>query len=53
MKAVGYITVFVALCWAAHYLASSAANCNVGLALFFGMLIPVIMTVIAEINGDL
>ena len=42
----------LAQCWAAHYLASIAVAYNVGLALFFGMLIPIIMAAIAELNGD-
>ncbi len=52
MKAIGYITVFCLLIFGAHYAASSAVDCNVGLALFFGILIPIIMAVAAGFNGD-
>ena len=53
MKVVGYITVFCFLIWSAYFVSSGAQQGNVGLALFFGMLIPIIMAFIADINGDM
>ena len=52
MKAVGYITVFIALCWGAHWAATNAPKNNVELALFTGALIPIIMAFVAAINED-
>ena len=52
MKALGYAVVFGALCVGAYYAASSAPQGNVQLGIFFGMLIPFAMMVVAEINGD-
>ena len=52
MKAIGYITVFCFLIMTSHYLASTAPENNVELALFFGAMIPIIMAVCAGLNGD-
>lgn len=52
MKGIGYITVFILLVVGAYQLANGAYQYNVGLALFLGMLIPIIMVIAAGINGD-
>lgn len=53
MKALGYVCTFCFLCFLARTAAHAAISNNVELALFFGAMIPIAMTLIAAANGDM